>query len=171
MQTIVYHNTNGHPQIVDDNSPWKNEPDKVQWSDETTGLPCLAVRNWMGAWCGYVGVDESHQLYKQDCNAVDVEVHGGLTYSDFCQKHGDGEEGEVICHIPEAGEPDNVWWFGFDCSHSADQTPYHLKHGISGGTYRTLEYIQQECRSLALQLQDYPNNCEHIPTGDVQEER
>lgn len=24
--------------------PWVGEPDKAQWEDETTGLPCLALR-------------------------------------------------------------------------------------------------------------------------------
>jgi hypothetical protein len=27
------------------NGPWQTEPDKAQWQDEETGLPCLAVRN------------------------------------------------------------------------------------------------------------------------------
>lgn len=35
-----------------------------------------------------------------------LAVHGGLTYSDRC--HDD------ICHVPAPGEPDDVWWFGFD---------------------------------------------------------
>ena len=44
--------------------PWDNEPDKIQWVDETTGLDCLMVRNWWGSWCGYVGVPEGHPLYE-----------------------------------------------------------------------------------------------------------
>jgi hypothetical protein len=25
--------------------PWQHEPDKMQWTDDDTGLPCLIVRN------------------------------------------------------------------------------------------------------------------------------
>lgn len=42
--------------------PWADEPDKVQWQDETTGLPCMVRRGSpeIGVWCGYVGVAEGH---------------------------------------------------------------------------------------------------------------
>lgn len=36
--------------------PWQDEPDKKQWRDPETGLPCLIVRGPGGALCGYVGV-------------------------------------------------------------------------------------------------------------------
>lgn len=35
---------------------WDSEPDKIQWQDAETGLPCLIVRGPVGALCGYVGV-------------------------------------------------------------------------------------------------------------------
>lgn len=59
-----------------------------------------------------------------------------------------------ICHIPAAGEPDDVWWFGFDCAHSGDHSPaYDKDYGLHpDSTYRTLEYVQAECRDLARQL-------------------
>ncbi len=44
--------------------PWQNEPDKVQWTDQDTRLPCLAVRNGrIGNWCGYVGVSNDHPFF------------------------------------------------------------------------------------------------------------
>ena len=45
--------------------PWMAEPDKEQWPDETTGLPCLIKRNQFGALCGYVGVAEGHPWFGQ----------------------------------------------------------------------------------------------------------
>lgn len=42
---------------------WMQEPDKVQFEDPETGLPCLIVRNQMGALCGYVGVGPGHPLH------------------------------------------------------------------------------------------------------------
>lgn len=48
---------------------WDDEPDKTQWTDETTGLACLIVRNPMGALCGYVGVPTTHVLHGIKYNA------------------------------------------------------------------------------------------------------
>lgn len=121
--------------------PWDGEPDKRQWIDEATGLPCLIVRNHMGALCGYVGVSAGHPWFEKPYQAVDnhVRVHGGLTYSNHCQ--------EGICHVVEDGEDDNVWWIGFDCAHAGDLWP---GHGL-GEIYRDMAYVTAECASLAQQ--------------------
>lgn len=110
-----------------DKCEWPNlgnlhtEPDKAQWVDEQTGLDCLAVRNRrLGHWCGYVGVPESHHYFGKDYDEVDADVHGGLTFADVCQEN-DKEHG--ICHIPEHGRPEKVWWLGFDCAHLNDVSP------------------------------------------------
>jgi hypothetical protein len=67
------------------NGAWQNEPDKIQWVDEATNLDCLMVRNPHGGfWCGYVGVPEGHPAFAKEYEHVDVNAHGGLTYSDFC---------------------------------------------------------------------------------------
>ena len=140
--------------------PWDGEPDKVQWPDEATGLPCLAVRNpRAGYWCGYVGVPPGHPLHGKDYSEVDFEVHGGLTFADECTP---GEnEAQGICHVPEPGEPDHVWWLGFDCAHAWDFSPQDRKLAdergypfliMDGEQYRTLAYVQQECASLAAQI-------------------
>jgi hypothetical protein len=143
---------------------WQDEPDKVQWTDEETGFPCLAVRNRLGAWCGYVGVDASHRCYEKDYDDVEVRVHGGL----FAAKCDEGPEESSICHVPEPGQPDNVWWLGFDCGHAQDLIPemraryrqLSAETGVSlfndpqGEEYRTLDYVRAEVRSLAGQLAD-----------------
>lgn len=165
--------------------PWDIEPDKKQWQDKKTGLPCLAVRNPVGAWCGYVGVAEGHPAFGKEYGLVqsgkyaddysrkieeaiipDVEVHGGLTFSNFCVE--DGRE-HGICHVVEPGENDRVWWLGFDCAHMNDYVPGveatfkelgHKwpdsleKHPLFGKWYRTLEYVEKECAALAKQLAD-----------------
>jgi|SRR5262245_2393082 len=132
---------------------WDGEPDKVQWQDEATGLPCLAVRNSMGAWCGYVGVAEGHPFFRDEHQLhYDLSVHGGVTFSDFCVET---EKEYGICHIPDEGEPDRVWWFGFDCGHSMDQIPlFDLRYQSLGfdRVYRTLDYVKAECTGLAEQL-------------------
>lgn len=45
---------------------WDNEPDRVEWRDEATGLPCLMVRNRLGNWCGYAGVHSGHVLFHKE---------------------------------------------------------------------------------------------------------
>jgi hypothetical protein len=135
--------------------PWQHEPDKVQWADPTTGLPCLIVRNRLGALCGYVGLAQAHCFFGVAFSDVAVEVHGGLTYSNHCQIEGD--EAQRVCHIPGAGESDQVWWLGFDCAHSGDQTPaldlWNTIPWVTGyPQYRDIEYVKKEVARLAVQL-------------------
>jgi hypothetical protein len=144
--------------------PWQSEPDRVEW--EHAGLPCLARRSPMGGnWCGYAAVPPGHPLHGKHYADVDVRVHGGLTYGSAC----DGE----ICHVPKPGEPEEVFWFGFDCGHFTDFMPamdaflrgerirdrpaYDHAAAIAseGGwheVYRTLDDVQAETNRLAEQL-------------------
>lgn len=141
--------------------PWMNEPDKVQFVDEETGLPCLIVRQSShGALCGYVGVTEDHPLYKVHYNKVEliVDVHGGLTYSNECQPV--EVESIGVCHVPEPGQPDHVWWFGFDCAHAFDLAPGMRSMLRDNGlfferdsdVYRDIDYVKEQIKELARQL-------------------
>jgi len=153
--------------------PWVKEPDKIQW--EYKGMPCLIVRGPMGALCGYVGVGKQHPLYEQD--GGDLSAHGGITFTSHCQQD-DREHG--VCHIPDPGEEDNLWWFGFDCAHYGDFIPkmdfdlkelrklhpelqksydevkaFAKKHRIEplmSETYRDIAYVTKEVQRLANQL-------------------
>ena len=131
---------------------WDNEPDKVQWSDDATGYPCLIVRGPLGALCGYVGVPEGHPAFEAKYSDVNVDTHGDLSFSDFCA-HGDEEDS--ICHIPGPGEPDRVWWLGFDCGHNGDISPaprFYQRELREWQTYRNLGYVQETVKQLAAQL-------------------
>lgn len=124
--------------------PWDNEPDRLEWRHN--GTPCLMVRNRFGVWCGYAAVPPGHPLYGVPYQALSrIEVHGQLTYSDMCQ--GD------VCHVPAPGEPDDVWWLGFDCGHVFDRMPVLEDYG-SWGTYRDLEYVKRETEALADQIHE-----------------
>lgn len=137
--------------------PWQSEPDKIQYQDEDTGLPCLIHRNSMGALCGYVGVSKDHPLFGIE-EYPDLSCHGGITFIGFCQPHSeDGSTG--ICHVPELSEPDEVFWLGFDCAHCFDFSPAYrsllgpkIEILLGGGTYRTIDYVKDEIRSLANRL-------------------
>lgn len=127
------------------NGPWQNEPDRLQWVH--FGYACLIVRQpELGHFCGYVGVDNSHPLYMKEYGEANVDVHGGPTYSDKCSG--------IICHIPEQGMPDDVWWIGFDCAHSEDMSPGMRYTFATHGTYKDIEYVQKEVNSLAEQLRN-----------------
>lgn len=146
--------------------PWNAEPDRLEWRmSEQPGYPLLIVRNDHGALCGYVGVPPGHPAHGNKWNgevALQLEVHGGITYGDGCSGR--------ICHVPKPGEPDDVWWLGFDCGHAFDYMP-----GIKAlvGTlpgydkpppytdpppgswterYRDIDYVRAEVEALAKQL-------------------
>jgi hypothetical protein len=156
--------------------PWQNEPDKVFWVDEDTKLDCLAIRSTAtGAWCGYVGVKKDHWAYEIDYEHIDnkysLDVHCGLTFSEFC----DEENGEFgICHPSDNGE--KVWWIGFDCAHCIDISPA-MNHLINSfghkinprlqslrneigmfNSYKHLCYVKQEIKKLAVQLKQIEND-------------
>ena len=137
--------------------PWDDEPDRAEWRDEATGRPCLAVRNSMGAWCGYVAVDPGHPLCDGGRDDLDLDVHGGVTYAGKCNDH--------VCHTPLPGEPADVTWIGFDCGHCGDLMPLmrmrereldaKLGRRLAspyGKEYRTLDYVRTECAKLAAQV-------------------
>lgn len=153
--------------------PWQTEPDKIQFKDPETGLPCLIVRNYMGALCGYVGVSKGHPAFGKHYNEVEdlvpgddyISAHGGLTFSDYCDEY--GAEETSICHIPEPGEPDHVYWVGFDTAHYMDVVPRmeadnRRRYEETGddlwrrldehGTYKTIGYVTDEIANLAKQL-------------------
>lgn len=145
--------------------PWQSEPDRLQWTDPATGLVCLIQRAPVtGALCGYVGVPPGHRYHGAEYNEIDVEVHYGLTYAAHCD--GDPEHG--ICHVPAPGEPDDVWWLGFDCSHllgdvspKINATLKDIGHKFSAhvsayvgqeDVYRDIAYVRRECERLAAQI-------------------
>lgn len=223
--THTYHTIPRETKLAWGDGAWVDEPDKAQWQDETTGLPCLLVRNPGGALCGYVGVYPTHPYHgkaeshcREDeciermridvadrraripsmtaeeahlatmCVRMDelmlkrkharctappgehiteyaVDVHGGVTFSDFCAHDEDAAHG--ICHIEKPGEPP-VWWLGFDCAHAGDLMPKHeatMRQFDTGkeyekrfaalhayDQYRDVAYVVEQCTQLASQL-------------------
>lgn len=148
--------------------PWDGEPDRVDFKH--AGLPCLLLRHAnFGHWCAYAGVPPGHPLHGKNYSlAYDsgdndelldpkaaalldkIEVHGGITYAAACSHN--------VCHVPEPGEPDEVWWFGADFHHSGDHAPtrtdrheWHWRPGADE-SYKGVSYVQREAEKLAEQL-------------------
>jgi len=143
--------------------PWNSEDDHAVWVDPTSDLDCMINRGPSGALCGYVGVGPKHSLHGVSYGHVDVDVHGGLTYSDACQENGE------ICHVPQPGREHDIWWFGFDCAHAFDLAPRiemeldeaakrmdrprpEMPTGEWAKVYRDWAYVQDEIQRLAWQL-------------------
>lgn len=142
---------------------WKNEPNRKEWKH--AGLKCLILRNtYLGHLCGYVEIPHGHLLYGKSYSSIApasllisrekasrglsdemvisailssadnscaslFSVHGGITYSGTLNDR-------------------KTFWYGFDCSHCDDLSPY-----ISGsGVYRNMAYVKNETESLARQI-------------------
>ena len=83
-------------------------PFKIEKEWEHAGLKCAVVQAREASHrCGYVRVPPTHPLHGKhyDDEAVNVSVHGGLTFA----------------QIEPCIEEDGVgWWFGFDFAHCDD---------------------------------------------------
>lgn len=115
--------------------PWDTEPSRLEWTTEGVPFPMLIKRAGMGHLCGYVGLPEGHPLHGIPYIAVDVDVHGGLTFSGYLK--GDGA----------------TWWLGFDCAHHGDMVPLiHAHTPQNFSEYRTIGWVRVETERLARQL-------------------
>lgn len=151
---------------------WR-EPDT--FSETRGNFSLVARRNTKKAWCGYVGVSPSHPLFNKDydervpvpsreklevnptaimatflealheddgCCSISVlaNVHGGLTYA----------------HPAWWDEFDPRWYFGFDCAHSGDLTPYaYYTSDFHYGEYRNLAYVKENLETLYTFLESF----------------
>jgi hypothetical protein len=129
----------------------KREGDFKQF--EYNGYICQIRRNpYFGNLCGYVGVlPEDTNFYMKTYNDIedkygeDINVHGGLTFSNFWDN-----------------KDDPRWYIGFDCAHAGDMCPgsYQKYPNIYINKFRTLEYenyrdmtyVTKECKNLVDQI-------------------
>jgi len=113
-------------------------------------LRCMVVlrRTSIMEWyCGYVAVPSGHPDWGKGYEEVDVEVHGGLTFS------GQGKPGSLW-------EDKQLWWFGFDCAHAEDnfyRDDYlsarpELEPIVRGARKWKVEEVVEETEKLAEQL-------------------
>jgi hypothetical protein len=115
--------------------PWQKESDEVKFSHE--GFQCLIVRiERMGHLCGYVAVKAAHPWFGKDYDDIHAQAHGGITFAAALK-----------------GEPDELFWVGFDCAHYMDVIPSLI--GIiplsASGTYKDMAFVRKEVEELAAQ--------------------
>jgi len=127
--------------------PWQDEPDRLDWRDERTGLHCAIRRNDLfGNLCGYVGVPVGHPFhgwsYDDKIHSRPEDYEGTLddigVVAAFMNALGeDREHGTIDLGMalkvhqgiswsgrgPTNDMPSGLWWFGFDCGHAWDYMP------------------------------------------------
>lgn len=102
---------------------------------------CLLMKLGIGNHrCGYV------QTFEPIKDLDNIEVHGGVTYSD-----------NFLQDIDE-----NTWWIGFDTIHSMDHE-FNKKTGKFIYSNKDLNFVVKECESLADQCVKLGANSKRRP--------
>jgi hypothetical protein len=97
---------------------------------ETDWLPQELRHGWGN---GYIGLPPRHPWYQNHYDTIDVNIHGGLTYSD---------------HYMDKITYPSVWWIGFDTNHCMDNR-YNC----------TKAYVENETEYLKKQAVEAWNKC------------
>lgn len=134
--------------------PWDDEPeDQIYWIDPETKLDCLAMRNDVGQWCGYVGVPFASKYYGVDINGIElIGIPNEITYADSSS----GDRSRIRAFLK--GRPEVVWWIGFDTGGLSSDCPAHkpisqMRGGIDWKpVYKDMIFVCARVTSLAEEL-------------------
>ena len=101
----------------------------------------------------YVEIPKGNKLFSKNYNEIyeddiDIEVHGGLTYS------------RNFLFLDKDTKKDNSWFIGWDYAHYNDYCGYdELYPQFATGGYKwTTEEIIEECKSVIEQIIKANNN-------------
>jgi hypothetical protein len=116
--------------------PWVDEPDEETF--DYLGFECSVKRNGMGNLCGYITFElpptwlaRLDRLLDERFFEETIIVHGGTTYTSL--------------ELPHKAT------IGFDCGHSSDWIP-EMTNTQRHGSYRTIEFVRQQCREMTEQM-------------------
>jgi hypothetical protein len=133
---------------------------KIEKEFSYKGFDCVIMGTTMGHRCGYIAVSEPSEQMLEDAYDLDFDVHGGITYG------GSSKDYPII-------STEERFWLGFDCAHYNDAkdmnllkelaSPESYKHvlevelqyPISDQVVRTMDYVEEQLKSLADQLTKY----------------
>ena len=137
----------------------------IEFSGKEKEYEYFGIFNEYGYRCGYVRVPELHSYYKKNYGDININCHGGLTFSDFI----DPKEIKLLndtLFIPREG-----WYIGFDCAHCNDAFDFEKSEKIfkskiddslkylrirgCGSEIRTLEYVKENCFEIISQLEKH----------------
>ena len=122
-----------------ENKPWENEPNRVSWTDDKTGLRCTVFRNqtW-GYLCGCVDLEIGHPLY--GIRSADIN-EGALSF-----------ERRLTCYAYTKRikiKPENCWRIMFDCFGNGDLAPWTNTRSFRPLVYRNMDYAKEKTAELA----------------------
>lgn len=142
---------------------------------------CAVLRMPSGNLNGYVAIPSTHPLFEKNysdhCDNLSPVVFNGnyigllaMAFSEtnnaemtpiniYFNVHGGITFASSGLKGIEAGLFGNVWWFGFDTSHSGDLRPFQTEidrmFPIQTDEYRSMAYVIEQTKSLAQQLLQY----------------
>lgn len=112
------------------------DEDKIVLKATMGGKPFrVLARN--SHFCAYIGIDSHHRLYKAKYRDIDLDVHGGLTFSGMGDNH----------HFLE----DDIWWLGWDYAHAGDfyyKPPHLAENKFNDRDWTLREVINDSVESL-----------------------
>ena len=98
------------------------------------------IVNYYSHPCAYIGLPEDHPYCNKDYGDLNIDCHGGLTYSD--NYHTMVKE---LC--------DNGWFIGWDYNHLKDYNSYMEDFDFYSKRWTT-EEIMEECANVIEQLEE-----------------
>jgi hypothetical protein len=123
---------------------------RKELSGSQCGFEYVIIVMDLGYRCGYVKIPKNHPWYGVHYNEIDIEVHGGLTFSSLV-----GLDHPILS---------NGYWIGFDCMHSADlpdrdeAKKEYIKYAnmfsklkLDGSKIRNLRYVESKCRNICVE--------------------
>src|SRR5258706_1750991 len=127
------------PSLVITKEMWEHDKKSIDWNQkQAVGYPYGDSAEWLKEW---LPVINNYKTWSDKRKATSICLH--------------------------SEEPDETWWFGFDCAHTWDRRPkiealssslglHYPKHTdpeLEIG-YKNIEFVENECRSLAKQLKE-----------------
>lgn len=140
---------------------WMSEPDRVDCV--YMGYQCIISRdNITGSLCGYVGIVEGHPYFGVDYDDLHIDVHGGLTFSEFGGSIFENNDQWMKLYYKDEFNADGkkLWWVGFDCCHYNDVLPMincnalgNTDLGIFGdsASYKNMHYVTDQVFKIVRQ--------------------
>lgn len=105
----------------------------------SSGFPSLIDSFSAGYANGYVMIPKEHPYYGKSYYEIDgIDVHGGLTFSDFILDNWNAEE--WLDEKPE--HPEDYWVLGFDTIHAGDNLTNWDRDAVINETLRLKEQLE-----------------------------
>ena len=119
-----------------------DESGKVYADWEDNGFRVLVMRG-PGSINGYVGVPKNHSAWGKDYNSVNIDCHGGLTFSQ------EGSRDRVNGLWSEGW-----WWFGWDYAHYGDACLFDIPSLTNDEHLWTPGEVEHDAKSVLKQFKE-----------------